>query len=148
MSRVNGVVDSANRPFTASPHDSCSQALEECASRFPGEHHLGEGRSESSPGKHHLGEGRHHLGEARHHREIELSWRIDLSIRELSWERIISEKDVRLEEKKVRIEELTNDVARTVAQYCAVLYNRVVLDQGLRVGYPDLRTLTKRYDAF
>ena len=63
-------------------------------------------------------------------------------------ERIISEKDVRLEEKKVRIEELTNDVARTVAQYCAVLYNRVVLDQGLRVGYPDLRTLTKRYDAF
>ena len=63
-------------------------------------------------------------------------------------ERIIFEKQTRLEEKEVRVEELTIDMARTVAKYVAVLCNRVILDQGLRVGYPDLRTLRKRYDTF
>ena len=63
-------------------------------------------------------------------------------------ERIIFEKQTRLEEKEVRVEELTIDMARTVAKYVAVLRNRVILDQGLRVGYPDLRTLSKRYDTF
>ena len=61
---------------------------------------------------------------------------------------LIREKDVRIDEKEMRIEQLTHEVALTVAKYCAVLHNRVLLDLGLRVGYPKLRTFTKRYEAF
>ena len=112
-----GVVDPETRPGTASAHDSSnSQLLEERTSARTGER--------SCPPKGTPGErGERELSTRKRESERELySWRERRERRERALlESIIFEKQTRLEEKEVRVEELTIDMARTVAKpFCTI----------------------------
>ena len=63
-------------------------------------------------------------------------------------EQLLAEKDKRIERLTCDVEDLNRECAEKVARYCAVLANRIVVDEGLRRLYPRLNTFTNRYDRF
>ena len=53
---------------------------------------------------------------------------------------LLAEKDKRIERLTCDVEDLNRECVEKVARYCAVLANRIVVDEGLRRLYPRLNT--------
>eukprot|EP00117_Sycon_ciliatum_P020264 scpid105068/ scgid18100/ len=65
-----------------------------------------------------------------------------------SYKKLTGHLESRLLDKDEQIEQLKRDSAEAVAQYCAVMCNRIWLDLGLRAMYPKVRQFTARYEKF